>query len=84
MVQKRFINNVSLLGNDIKDTVDNEVFSKEISTHALHIHPSKKYYFDLYAIHGRYLDNLKFDFSTLNIYYFNKSLCGHVIVDLRC
>ena len=64
-VKRGLINDVSLLDNDIKDPGDNKVLSQEISTHVVHLHPSNKYYLDLSTIHGRYLDNLKFDFSTL-------------------
>ena len=60
-----FINDVSLLGNDIKEHGDNKVLSQEISTRVVHIHPSKKDYLDLSTIQGRSLDNLKFDFLTL-------------------
>ena len=63
--KRGLINDVNILGNDIKETVDNKVISKEISTHVVHIHPPKKYYLDLSKIHGRSLHNLKFDFSTL-------------------
>ena len=59
------INDVSLLGNDIKETGDNTVPSKEISTHVVHLHPRKKYHLNLYTIQGRSLENLKVDFSTL-------------------
>ena len=38
------INNVSILGNDIKEPVDNKVLSQDISTHVLHLRPPKKYY----------------------------------------
>ena len=37
-------NDVSILGNDIKEPGDNKVLSQEISTHVVHLHPSKKYY----------------------------------------
>ena len=63
--KRGLINDVSLLGNDIKESGDNRVLSKDISTHVLHLHPPKKYYLDLSTIHGRSVDNLKFDFSTL-------------------
>ena len=63
--QKVFINDVSLLYNDIKEPGDNKVLSQEISTHVVNLHPSKKDYLDLSKTHERYLDNLKFDFSTL-------------------
>ena len=59
------ISYVRLLGNDIKEPGDNKVISQEISTHLVHIHPSKKYYLELYTIQGRSLENLKFEFSTL-------------------
>ena len=59
------INDVSILGNDIKEPGDNKVLSQEISTHVVYLHPSKKDYPDLSTIQGRSLDNLKFDFSTL-------------------
>ena len=63
---KRGLNNdVSILGNDIKDPGDNKVISQEISTNVVPFHPSKKDYMDLSTIHGRSLDNLKFDFLTL-------------------
>ena len=81
-VNTGLINDVSLLGNDIKETGDNKVLSQNISTHVVHIHPSKRYYRNLSTIQGRSLNNLKFNFSTLQIYYCNKSYCGHVIVDL--
>ena len=63
--KRGLIYDVSLLGNDIKDTGDNKILSQEISTHVVHLHPSRKYYLDLSTIHGRSLDNLKFEFSTL-------------------
>ena len=81
-VKRGFINDVSLLGNDIKETGDNKVLSQNISTHVVHIHPSKRYYRNLSTIQGRSLNNLKFNFSTLQIYYCNKSYCGHVILKL--
>ena len=59
------INDVSILGNDIKEPGDNKVISQEISIYVVHLHPSKKYYIDLSTIHGKSLDNLKFDFFTL-------------------
>ena len=59
------INDVSLLGHYINDTGDNKVLSQEIPTHVVHLHPPKKDYLELSTIHGRSLDNLKFDFSTL-------------------
>ena len=63
--KRGLINHVSLLGNDIKDPGDNKVLSQKISTHVVHLHPSKKDYLKLSTIHGRSLDNLRFDFSTL-------------------
>ena len=65
MGKRGFINDVSLLSNDIKETGDNKVLSREISTHVVHPHPSKKDHLALSKIHGRSLDNLKFDFYTL-------------------
>ena len=63
--ERGLINDVSLFGNYMKEPDDNKVLSQEISTHVVHIHPSKKDYLDLSTIHGRSLGNLKFDFSTL-------------------
>ena len=63
--KRGLINDVSILGNYIKEPGNNKVISQEISTHVLHLHPPKKYYLNLYTIHGRSLENLKFDFSTL-------------------
>ena len=63
--KRSMINDVSILGNYIKEPGDNKVLYHYISTHVVHIHPSKKYYPELSTIHGRSLDNLKFDFSTL-------------------
>ena len=63
--ERSFINDVSLLGNDIKEPGDNNVLSQEISTHVVYLHPTKKYYLDLSTIHGKSLDNLKFDVPTL-------------------
>ena len=63
--KRGLINDVSILGNYIKEPGDNKVISQEISTHVVHLHPSNKYYLELSTIHGRSLDNLKFDFSTL-------------------
>ena len=63
--ERGLINDFSLLDNDIKEPGDNKVLSKEISTHVVYPHPPKKYYIDLSTIHGRFLDNLKFDLSTL-------------------
>ena len=54
------INDVSLLGFDIKDPSDNIFLYQKISTHVVHIHPSNKYYLGLSTIHGRSRDNLKF------------------------
>ena len=65
MGQKVLINDASLLGNDIKEPGDNKVLSQEISTHVVHLHPSKKYYLSLSIIQEKSLDNLKFDFYTL-------------------
>ena len=60
-----FINDVSLLVTYIKEPGDNKVISQNISTHVVHLHPSKKDYLNLYTIHERSLGNLKFDFFTL-------------------
>ena len=62
--KRGMINDVSLLGNDIKDTGDDKVISQEISTHVEHLHPLNKNHIDLSIVHGSFLDNLKFDFST--------------------
>ena len=59
------IRDVSILGNDIKEPGDNKVPSQEISTHAVHLHPSNKYYLDISTIQGGCFDNLKFYFSTI-------------------
>ena len=59
------ISDVIILGNDIKEPGDNKVLYQDISNHVVNLHLSKKDYLDLSTIHGRYLDNLKFDFSTL-------------------
>ena len=59
------INDVSILGNDIKEPGDNKVLSWEISTNVVHPHPLKKYYLNLSKIQEWYLDNLKFEFYTL-------------------
>ena len=64
-VKRGLINDVSILGNGIKEPRDNEILSQEISTNVVHIKPSKKYYLDLSTICGRFLGNLKFEFSTL-------------------
>ena len=37
--KRGFINDVSLLGNDIKEPGDNTVRSQEISTNVVHLHP---------------------------------------------
>ena len=58
-------NDVSILGNGIKEPGDNKVISQEISTNVVPVHPSKKDYIYLSKIHERSLDNLKFDFLTL-------------------
>ena len=63
--KRGLINDISLLGNYIKEPGDNKVLSQEISTNVVYLHPSKKDYIDLSKIHGRSLDNLKFDFLTL-------------------
>ena len=63
--KRGLIKYVNLLGNDIKEPGDNKVLSKDISTIVVHIHPSKKDYINISTIHGRSLDNLKFDFFTL-------------------
>ena len=63
--KRGLINDISILGNYIKDNGDNKVLSQYISTHVVYLYPLKKYYLDLSTIHGRSLDNLKFDFSTL-------------------
>ena len=62
--KRGLINNVGILGDDIKKPGDNIVLSRDISTRVVHLHPSKKDYLYLSTIHGRSLDNLKFDFST--------------------
>ena len=59
------INDVSLLGNDIKEPGDDKVLSQDISTRVVHLHPSKKYYLTLSTIQGRSLVKLKLEFSTL-------------------
>ena len=59
------VNDVILLGNDIKEPGDNEVLYQEITTHVAHLHPPKGDYLNLYTIHGRSLDNLEFNFSML-------------------
>ena len=59
------VNYVGLMGNDIKEPGDNMVFSQRISTHVLYLLIPKKYHLELSTTHGRSLDNLKFDFSTL-------------------
>ena len=38
-VKGGLINDVSLLGNDIKEPSDNKVLSQDISTRAIHLHP---------------------------------------------
>ena len=63
--KRGLINDVSILGNDIKEPGDNKFLSQYISTNGVPLHPSKKDYMDLSTIHGRSLDNLKFDFLTL-------------------
>ena len=63
--KRGIINEVSLLGNDIKEPGNNRVLSQDISTHVLHLHTPQKYYLDFSTIHGRSHDNIKFDFSTL-------------------
>ena len=64
-VKRGLINDVSILVNDIKEPCDNKVLSQEISTRVVHLHPPKKDYPDLSTIHNRYLENIKFEFSTL-------------------
>ena len=64
-VKRGFIKDASILGNDIKETGNNKVLYQDISNHVVNLHLPKKDYLDLSTIHGRYLDNLKFDFSTL-------------------
>ena len=64
-VKRGLINDVSLLGNYTKEPGDNEVLSREISTHVVHLRPFKEDYHLLSKIHGRSLDNLKFYFYTL-------------------
>ena len=63
--KRGLMNDISILGNDIKEHGDNKVILQEISTHVVHLHLPKKDYLDLSTIHGRPLENLKFDFSTL-------------------
>ena len=63
--KRGLIGDFSILVDDIKDPGDNKFPSQDITTHVLHLHPSNKYYLGLSKIHGRPLDNLKFDFSTL-------------------
>ena len=46
------INDVSILGNHIKEPGDNKVLSQDISTHVVHLHPSEKYYLGLSTIEG--------------------------------
>ena len=71
--KRGLINDVSLLGNDIKEPGNNKVLSQEISTRVVHLHPSRKDYLGLSIIYGRSLDKIKFDFSTLYICYCNQS-----------
>ena len=63
--KRGLINDISILGNYIKDNGDNKVLSQDISTHVVYLYPPKKDYLDLSTIQGRSLENLKFDFSTL-------------------
>ena len=56
------INDVSLLGNDIKEPGDNKVISQKISNNVIHLQLTKKYYLDLSTTHGRSLENLIFTF----------------------
>ena len=63
--ERYFINDVSLLGNDIKEPDYNKVLSQKISNRVVHLHPSKKDYLGLSTICGGSLENLKFYFSTL-------------------
>ena len=71
--QNVLINDVSLLGNDIKETGENKVLSQDISTHVVHIHLPKNDYLELFTTQGRSLKKPKIDFSTLLICYCNKS-----------
>ena len=48
--KRGLINDVSLLGNNIKESGDNKVLSQEISTQVLHLHPPRKDYLKLYTI----------------------------------
>ena len=63
--KRGLINDVSILGNEIKEPGGNKFLSQYISTNVVPFQPSKKDYKDLSTIHGRSLDNLKFDFLTL-------------------
>ena len=63
--KRGFINDVSLLGNYIKETGDNKILSQDISTDGVHLHPPKKDFLDLSRIHCRSIYNLKFSFSIL-------------------
>ena len=51
--KRGLINDVSLLGNYIKEHGYNKVLSQEILTDVLHLHLSKKYYLGLSKIMGR-------------------------------
>ena len=63
---KRFlISDVSPLGDYTKGPGDNKVLSQEVSTRVVHLHSSKKDCLNHSKIHGRSLENLKFDLSTL-------------------
>ena len=64
-VKRGFINDVSILGNGIKEPGDNRVLSQDIFVHVVNLHTSKKYYLGISTIYLRSLDNLEFDFSTL-------------------
>ena len=63
--KKGLVNDVSLLGNDIKEPGNNKVLSQDISTHVVHLHLLKKEYLDFSTIHGRSHHKLKLDYSTL-------------------
>ena len=71
------INDVSLLGKDIKEPGDKKVLSQEISTRVVHLQPqSKKDYLNLSTI------SWEVSLTTSNS-TFHHNNCGHFIVDFK-
>jgi hypothetical protein len=61
------INDHSMLGNETtnNDQVDHKVLSQEVTTHVVHIRPTRSDFLDQSTSRGRSLNNYRFDFSQM-------------------